>query len=124
MATRSTMILRRSMVVDRTRGRIRILDFCIVYTSLGMMIEPANIFPRFAKNHDGTRETLIDFEPDDAMAYVDDIQWVDGRAKYQIQNPIDYGNSLNWACLHDFQLFQQVHAYTPYGKHWAGPAGA
>ena len=125
MATRSTMILRRTMVVDQTRGRFRILDFCIVYTSLGMMIEPANIFPKFRKAYDGTRETLEDFGADDAMAPIDDIQFIDGRERFQIQNPVYYGDALNWSCIHDFQLFQVAsEAYTQFTKEFDGPAGA
>jgi hypothetical protein len=118
MSTRDTVILRRTMVMDTTRGRVRILDFCLVNTSLGTMLEPTNIRPKL-------RALCEDFVPDDPLAYVDDIVFIDGREKYRIQNPNDYGRGQGWKCLHDLQLFHGASStYKKFGKTFKGPAGA
>jgi hypothetical protein len=118
MATRDTVILRRSMVIDNTRGRIRVCDFCVVWTSLGIMLEPSDIVPKIRANR-------ADFQCDDPLSLVDDIVFIDQREKYALQNPVHYGDPLNWSCLHDLQLFQGTfQQYPQYGKHFQGPAGA
>lgn len=115
MATRDTTILRRTMFLDARNERVRIHDFCVVETSLGTMIEPFNLMPLHSVSGFNNQ--------DDPLALVDDFKVLDGRQKFQAQNPFNWGTT-NWACLHDLQLFQRTQTYTPYGRHFVGPAGA
>ncbi len=118
MATRSSIILTRAIVVDMTRGRVRIKEFHLVVTSLGNMLEPRSLRPQF-------RDEAGTFAPDDELALIDTVELIDGRERFRIQNPTDYGNPLKWSCIHDLQLGPTLgDSYTQYGKGFTGPAGA
>ena len=109
MASRDTTILRRTMFLDTRNDRVRIHDFFVVQTSLGMMVEPFPMMPML--RHAGQQ-----FQQDNALALVDDFQLLDGRQRFMVQNPENWGNPLKWACCHDLQLFQRNQTYEMFGK--------
>ena len=109
------------MVIDSSRGRIRVMDFSLVETGLGTMLEPTNLHPLNRSNQLLAAEGNLD--DDDFMCLVDDILFIDGREKFQVQNPMYYGQPANWKCVNDLQLFQRVLGHAQFGKHHTGPAG-
>lgn len=111
MATRDTSILTRTMFLDVRNKRVRIHDFCVVETSLGTMLEPFPLMPLYGGG--GFKKE------DDPLALVDDFKILDGRQKFQVQNPHLWGTS-DWQCLHDLQLFQRTQGYTQFGKNFEG----
>jgi len=99
------------MFLDTRNKRVRIHDFFVVETSLGTMLEPFPLMPLHSTS--GFKKE------DDPLALVDDFKVLDGRQKFQVQNPKDWGTS-NWKCLHDFQLFQRTQTYTQFGNTFEG----
>jgi hypothetical protein len=101
------------MVIDNSRGRIRIKEFHLVQTSLGTMLEPRSISPQIG-------DKGATFLPDGEMAFIDDIVFIDNRERYQVQNPVYYGDATNWSCIHDLQLGPAIQGYGQYGRHFRG----
>jgi len=62
------------------RGTFRFPGWALVTTTLGTMLEPFNINDRFVT---GMGQSVMDFDPSDIMARVDDMQPVSDRLDWK-----------------------------------------
>ena len=69
-------ILNRTVYYTRVGGTVKFLDWAHVVTSIGMMAEPFIANARFSPAATGQ---VLNYDPSDIMARVDDMQEVSGE---------------------------------------------
>jgi len=115
MATRSTVILHRSMFYDPRWERVRIFPFYVVETSLGTMWEPRSFM-------DLRVPGSYNIKQDDIMCLVDELRSLDGREQDHILNPSNRGN-VEWMKLHAYRANDMYEGYEHFGERRVGVAG-
>ncbi len=80
----------RTIFVDNRNGQCRFLDFALVGTSLGTMVEPRqlSVFPRDSK------AGFTNFDPNDECALITKISSAEQRQKRTLFNGLHGGEQI------------------------------